>query len=457
MKKIRIGSGAGYGGDRIEPAIDLMERGNLDYIIFECLAERTIALAQLEKKENPEKGYNPLFEYRMDRILDARKKNPIKVITNMGAANPAAAAKKACRMAKEKGITGLKIAAVTGDDVLEKMEAHQDDLIMETGEPLRSISDQVISANAYIGVKGIVEALGQGADIVITGRVADPSLSLAALVYEFGWKMDDYDRLGKGTIIGHLLECAGQVTGGYFCDPGYKDVEELWNLGFPIIEATEDGEFFVTKLDGTGGTVNEMTCKEQIIYEIQDPAKYDTPDCTADFSQVAVRQEAKDKVRVTGVTGTENNGKYKVSVGYQDGYIGEGQISYGGETALERAELAEEIIRKRLAVTGCEYEELRIDMLGVNSLYGKAISKHIAENNANSPAVQRPIEVRLRVAARTKDRANAEKIGNEVEALYVCGPAGGGGAVKSVREIVSVASILIPKTEVTVKVLVKEV
>ena len=259
MKTIRIGSGAGYAGDRIEPAIDLIERGNLDYIIFECLAERTISLAQKAKMEDQKKGYNALFEYRFDRILDALKKHSVKVITNMGAANPYHAALKCQEMAQSKGLTNLKIAYVEGDDISSRLNDYQEYVTIETKKPLSAINGDVLSANGYIGCVGIVEALKNGADIVITGRVADPSLSLGPLVYEFGWSMDDYEKLGKGTWVGHLLECAGQVTGGYFADPGYKDVPELWNLGFPIIEVDENGDkrkefviFIVLSLIGLG-------------------------------------------------------------------------------------------------------------------------------------------------------------------------------------------------------------
>lgn len=452
MKTIRIGSGAGYGGDRIEPAIELLHRGHLDYIIFECLAERTIALAQLQKSKNPDLGYNDLFEYRMTPILDAFKEgHRTKIITNMGVANPLSAMKKAVSMAKERGLTNIKFATVTGDDIYEQLDQFMSCETIETKRPLNKLNGDIISANAYIGAKGIVEALENDADIIITGRVADPSLVVGPLVYEFGWSMDNYDMLGKATIAGHLLECAGQVTGGYFCDPGYKDVDNLWNLGFPIAEFSEDGHLVITKLEGTGGCVNEMTCKEQILYEIQDPSNYYTPDCIADFSQVFVQQVGKDRVSIHDVTGKPHNGVFKVSVGYKDCYIGEGQISYGGSTALSRATLAGEIVQKRLEICNCQYEELRIDAMGVNSLYQNCISTSIADSDNT------PIEVRLRVAARTKDRKNAELVANEVEALYTNGPGGGGGAVKSVREIISVASIFVPRDAITIQVTYAEV
>ena len=284
MRSVRIGSGAGYGGDRLEPALDLIRRGNLDYLIFECLAERTIALAQLEKRHDPSRGYNSLFEYRMTAVLDALRRHPVKIITNMGAANPEAAARKTLELARAAGLLGLKVACVTGDDVLSRLSPEL--TIWESGQPLSTLGNDIISANAYLGCDGILEALNAGADIVITGRVADPALVLGPLRHAFGWAADDYDRLGKGILAGHLLECAGQVTGGYFADPGVKDVPELWNLGFPIAEVGEDGSLVITKLPGTGGLVSEATCQEQILYEIQDPTSYFTPDCTADFSGV---------------------------------------------------------------------------------------------------------------------------------------------------------------------------
>lgn len=433
MKKIRIGSGAGYGGDRIEPAIDLIERGNLDYIIFECLAERTIALAQTLKQKDSRKGYNDLFEYRFDRILDAMKDHSVKVITNMGAANPKAAAKVCKEMAREKGLDHLKIAWVQGDDIADQLDTLQDHVVLENGKKLKEMEADFISANGYIGCIGIVNALKEGADIVITGRVSDPSLSLGPLVYEFGWSMDDYEKLGKGTWIGHLLECAGQVTGGYFADPGIKDVPQLWNLGFPIIEVDETGDGVVTKLEGTGGLVSEQTVKEQTLYEIQDPQNYFTPDVIADFSNVRVKQIGKDRVQLSGASGKKPNGVFKVSVGYHDCWIGEGQISYGGSNALARAQLAKEVLIRRFEMTGLDLEEVRFDLIGCNSLY---------PDNEIFPSDHYQ-EIRLRAVGRSKKYQDAKRIGEEVEALYTNGPCGGGGAMKSLQEVMSIASVFV--------------
>lgn len=446
MKKVRVGSGAGYAGDRLEPALELIEKGNLDYISFECLAERTIALAQKAKLVNPSKGYNGLLEHRMDKVLPLAHKHKVKVITNMGAANPQSAVDVICKMAEEKGIKGLKVAAVYGDDVLAKLDQYKDTTVWETGKPLSELNGEVVSANVYMGIDGIVDALKNGADIVVTGRVSDPALFLAPLVYEFGWDLNNYELLGKGTLIGHLLECGGQATGGYYAEPGKKDVERLGELGFPIAEVCEDGEFIITKVEGSGGVVNKDTLTEQMIYEIHDPSTYLTPDCVADFSNVSFTEIGKDVVKVQGATGREKTDTLKVSLGYKDCFIGEGEISYAGPGCLDRAKLAAEIVEKRLELTNIKYDELRVDFIGINSIYKNSDRKY---NN--------PEEVRLRVAARTKAKYDATQIGNEVETLYTNGPAGGGGATKSVSEIISVASILINRKDVEAKVTYKEV
>lgn len=451
MKKVRVGSGAGYGGDRIEPAVDIMTYGNLDYIIFECLAERTISLAQLEKLKDKNKGYNELLEYRMEKIIPLCVEKKVKVITNMGAANPLAAAEVIKRIAEEKNIKNLKIAAVLGDDVFSEIKSYMDYEIIETGEKIESIKDKIISANAYIGVKGIIEALENNADIIITGRVADPALVLAPLIYEFGWKEDEYDKLAKGIVAGHLLECGAQVCGGYYADPGYKDVPDLWNIGFPIADIYEDGEINLSKLEKSGGVISTETCKEQLIYEIHDPKNYLTPDIIADFSEISVEDMGKDRVSIKGAKGKKKTSLLKTSVGYKDCYIGEGEISYGGSGAYERAKLAGDVIKKRLEYIKLPIEELRIDFIGVNSLFKDKISDSISNFRSDYT------EVRLRVAARTKTKEDAKIIGNEVEALYTNGPAAGGGVRKYVREIISIASILIPEESIKTEVVYREV
>lgn len=434
MRKIRIGSGAGYSGDRIEPAVELAEKGDIDYLVFECLAERTIALAQQAKMKNPALGYDPLLEPRMKAVLATCKKKGIKIVTNMGAANPEAGAKKTAEIAKALGLQGLKIAAVTGDDVIGEIRETPRRL-EETGGSTTDLGNRMVSANAYFGTAPIVEALAKGADVVITGRAADPALFMAPLIREFGWAMDDWDKLGKGTVVGHLLECAGQVTGGYFADPGVKDVDGLGRLGFPIGEVSEDGTLVVTKVAGSGGKVTPQTVKEQLLYELHDPRNYFQPDVIADFSQVEIAEIGPDRVQVTGGTGRPKTDTLKVSVGYIDSYIGEGQISYAGPGAVPRGKLALDIVRERLQIMQVKTSELRFDLIGIDSLHGVTRGASGAE----------PYEVRARVAGRTETLAEAVKIGNEVETLYTNGPAGGGGAFKAAREIVAVQSVLLPR------------
>jgi Acyclic terpene utilisation family protein AtuA len=434
MRTIRIGSGAGYSGDRIEPAVELAEKGDIQYLVFECLGERTVALAQQARMKNPQDGFDPLLEERMRAVLPRCAAKGIKIVTNMGAANPVAAARKTAEIAGSLGLSALKVAAVVGDDVLQACR-ERDLPIMEFDGTIRQLGNRLLSANAYLGAEPMAQALSAGADVVITGRASDPALFLAPMLHAFGWAMDDWKLLGQGTVAGHLLECAGQITGGYFADPPYKDVPNLARLGFPIGEVGEDGSLVITKVESSGGTVSARTCKEQLLYEVHDPTKYLQPDVTADFSKVSVEEIGKDRVRVTGGSGSKRPATLKVSVGYVDSFIGEGQISYAGPGALARGRLALEIVRERLRLTGVAASELRFDLIGVDSLHGSQISAHASE----------PYEVRVRVAGRTENLREAIRIGNEVETLYTNGPAGGGGAFKSARDVVAVASVLLPR------------
>jgi hypothetical protein len=428
--RVRLGAGAGYSGDRIEPAVELAERAEIDYLIFECLAERTIALAQQERQRDPSRGYDPFLEARMRAVLATCRRRGIRIVTNAGAANPIAAATLVRDIARELGLT-VRVAAVTGDDVLHlAREGALRDACDRPFEP----PDDVLSANVYLGAEPIVEALAGGADVVITGRVADPSLFLAPLVHELGWRFDDWTRLARGTIAGHLLECAGQVTGGYFADPGFKSVENLARLGFPIGDVAEDGTTVITKLPDAGGCVTTTTCTEQLLYEMHDPAAYATPDVVADITGATLTEVGRDRVRLDGVAGRDRPAALKVSVGYHDGFVGEGQISYAGPGAVARGRLALEIAAERLRITGVPHSELRVDLIGVNALHGSALS-----------AGRDPYEVRARVAARSQRREDARRIGEEVETLYTNGPSGGGGVTKTVREVVAVTSAFVPR------------
>ncbi|TCO68841.1 acyclic terpene utilization AtuA family protein [Rhodovulum euryhalinum] len=444
MSTLRIGCGAGYSGDRIEPAVDLAERGELDFLVFECLAERTIALAQQARLADPGAGFDPMLERRMRAVLPVTARSGTRIVTNMGAANPRAAAARVVSIAGELGLFGLKVAAVTGDDVLDRLG---DDLALDaTAGHVSDLKGRMVSANAYIGAGPLVQALDRGADVVICGRAADPALFLAPLIHRFGWEMDDWTRLGRGTLVGHLLECAGQVTGGYFADPGVKDVPDLANLGFPLAEVSSDGTAVITKLPGTGGLVSRATCTEQLLYEIHDPASYLQPDVIADFSGVTLDEIGPDRVLVGGAAGRAATGRLKVSIGYRDGWIGEGQISYAGPGALARGRLALDVVRTRLEALGPCLRETRGELIG-----------HDAILPAGRTGVSEPREVRLRFAARCASRADAERVGQEVESLYLCGPAGGGGATQTLREVIAVASTLMAADGVVPRVELLEV
>lgn len=430
MEKIRIGCGAGFSGDRLEPALILTEKGKLDYLVLECLAERTIALAQKRKQQDPNTGYDVLLERRIDRLLPLLLQHKTRLITNIGAANPVAGAKKIIEIAQKQGLK-VTVAVVLGDDVFDQLSGEE--LSMEGNKPLNTYG-KLVSANAYLGVDAILPALASDAQIILTGRVADPSLFLAPMIYELGWEKENADLMGKGTVLGHLMECAGQITGGYFADPITKSVPDMEILGHPIVEVSPDGSGIISKVDGTGGLINTQTAKEQLLYEVLDPENYVTPDVIADFRSVRFEEVRPNQLKVSGGTGKPKSETLKVSVGYQAGWIGEGEISYAGAHALERAKLAGEIITKRI---GDRFEEFRVDYIGMSSLHGEQLSQGSS-----------PYEIRLRIAGKSQDKALAQLVGEEVEALYTNGPAGGGGARKYLNEVIGVVSILMNRREI---------
>ncbi len=420
--------------------MELAQHGALDYLVFECLAERTIALAQKAKLQNAGLGYDPLLVERMTAVLPACVANGVKIISNMGAANPLAAARRTADVARSLGLSGLSIAAVGGDEITGLLRPADGGAPQVEAMPAQVEPEAIIAANAYLGCGPIRDALRLGADIVLTGRVADPSLFVGPLMYEFGWEEDDWPRLGGATLIGHLLECAGQLTGGYFADPGLKDVDGLARLGFPLAEVSADGTAIVTKLAGSGGLLSVATCKEQLLYEVQDPAAYVTPDVIADFSRVAFHELASDRIQVVGAGGLARPETLKVSIGYHDGFIGEGQMSYAGSGALERARLALRIVEERLRLIGVPLRESRYDLIGLDSVCGAL----------KNPPV--PAEIRIRVAGRTRTLEDALRVGREVEALYTNGPAGGGGATSSAKEVVAIASTLVARERVVPRI-----
>jgi hypothetical protein len=427
---VRIGEGAGYSGAWLEPAVELVRHGRLDYLLFECLAERTIALAQLARLNDPAGGYDPHLERRMAAVLPHCRAAGTRVLTNAGAANPVGAGERVADVARRLGLNGLRIGVVTGDDVLGQLDPEL--RLAETGERLTDLGERVVSANVYLGAEPLVAALDKRADVVIAGRVADPSLAVAALRHAFGWAADDWARLGAGTSVGHLAECGPQVTGGYLADPGRIDVPDLANIGYPIAECEADGTATITKLPSSGGAVTVAGCTEQLLYEVGDPSAYLTPDVTADFGRVELAQEGPDRVRVCGATGRAAPPTLKASVGYRDGFVGEGQISYGGAGCVARARQAAEAVLRRLDALGVSLDHVQTDLIGYDSLFSR-------------PGGPEPTEVRLRVAVRVAAPWEAEAVGREVEGLWIAGPYGGGGATRTVREVIAVGSVYLPR------------
>jgi hypothetical protein len=431
---LRIGSGAGYSGDRIDPAQALAERGDLDVLVFECLAERTIALAQLRRSREPGHGYDPLLEARLRAVLPACVRGGVTLLTNMGAANPPAAGAAALGVARELGLA-LRVAVVTGDDVLAWVRANDPPLLDAAGRA--SSLGELVSANAYLGADALLPALASGAQVIVCGRVADPALFLAPLMHRFGWRADDWPRLGQGILVGHLLECAAQVSGGYIAEPGRFDVPDLHDVGFPLAEVSADGSAVITKLPGTGGRIDRLTCTAQLLYEVGDPARYVQPDVVADFSRVRFTEEGEHRVRAEGAGGRARPGTLKATLGYRDGWIGEGQISYAGPGARERGELALQVLAQRLEKLGLGAHERRAELIGVNAMHGPRLGRD-----------REPYEVRVRLAVRCTSSDEAQRIGQEVEAMYLNGPAGGGGVTQGVREVIAAASVRVPRDAV---------
>lgn len=422
-KPLHIGCGAGFSGDRVDAGIHvartLIDSGLPSVLIFETLAERTLALAQTIKRNKPDKGYDPHLEAYLSDVLPLCLKHGIKIIGNFGAANPRAAADKVLRLAESLKIGPLKVGVVEGDDLFESLSPVAI-LEIDTDPPITTNSDEIISANAYLGAQPIAQALSSGADVVITGRVADASLALGPLVHHFGWSWNDWDRLACGTLVGHLLECGAQVTGGYFADPGYKNVPDLSEVGFPITEVSDDGSAIITKARGTGGLVSEQTVKEQLLYEVHDPAAYITPDLILDVTRVKIKEIGINRVQVEGARGRPLPDKLKAIICGHGGWLGEGEISYAGPNAMARAKLAVDVLKKRTEPYSKDCR-LRADIIGIASVFNNDNGERLKE--CHMPAS----DVRVRLAAQSKDRDVVDKVIREVMCLYTCGPAGGGG------------------------------
>lgn len=436
---LRVGCAAGFSGDRTDAASPvvkaLIANGGPSVLIFETLAERTLALAQLARRSDPEAGYEPLLDELLRPVLDLCLQHGVRIVSNFGAANPAGAAQAIAALASELGLRTPRIAVVQGDDL---SAASQRPLLASAiGNEVHAL--KIVSANAYLGAEAIADALLAGAEIVACGRVADPSLTVGPALAHFGWARDDWDRLARATMAGHLLECGTQVSGGYYADPGYKDIPGLANLGYPIAEIDADGNCVITKPPGTGGRIDEHTVKEQLLYEVHDPAAYLTPDVVADISQATVQQLGADRVQLRGVRGHLRPASLKVNVCHENGWLAEGEISYAGPRAEARARLAAEVLRERLHGLG----PLRVDLIGVSSVLADDAGRWLAEQEPGSGR-----DVRLRVALNHTERKAAERLGREVNALYTCGPAGGGGVRTALRPRLGTVSCLVPREHI---------
>ena len=433
---IRIANGQGFWGDWLEAPVRLVEQGPLDYLTLDYLAEITMSIVQKQKQADPNLGYARDFPPLIGRISKILRERHVRVIANAGGVNPVACAREVRRLAPE-----LKVAVVLGDDVYSKL----DDFIghghamcsMDTGEPLSTIRSKVLSANAYIGAFPLAEALATGADVVITGRSTDTALALAPMVHEFGWKPTDFDKLAAGTIAGHIIECGAQSTGGN-CQADWKTMPDFANIGYPIVEAEADGTFCVTKHRGTGGRVTLDTVKEQLLYELGDPKNYITPDCVADFTSIRLEQAGPDRVRVTGIKGKPATETAKLSISYFYGYKATGTLVYSWPDALEKAQVADRVVRERLQQLGLKFEEICTEYLGVNACHGPA-----------APAVEQIPEVQLRVGVRGTDKKAVDRFTRELIPLVLNGPptaTGFGEGRPPVREVVAYWPALIPKS-----------
>ncbi|MGF1608742.1 MAG: acyclic terpene utilization AtuA family protein [Kiloniellales bacterium] len=411
---IAIGCGAGFSADRLDPACALAASGRVAYLVFECVGERTLAFGHRDRMLDPERGYNSLLKRRMRALLPICRRSGTRIVTNMGAANPRAAAAACIAVARDLQLPDLKVAFVLGDDITASLSSDWE--LPELGKSIGEVGRKVVGADAYLGVEHLLPAIESDADVVITGRFADPSLFMAPVVRHYGWRLDDWDRLAAGTLMGHLLECGMQVTGGYFADPPYKSVPDLAHCGYPLAEIDAEGGLVVTKLAEAGGCVTLHTVKEQLVYEVHDPAAYLTPDVTADFSGVELHQDGRDRVRLSGARGRERPDRLKVTVGFDGGFQGEAGISYSGPGAQGRATLAREILRERITRLHKLSGRLRVDLIGLNSIHATAIER--------SSDTQ---DVRVFATYQDLEREAVETALWEVESLLCCGPAGGGG------------------------------
>ncbi len=452
-EKVLIANGQGFWGDSILGPIRLVQEGPLDYLTLDYLAEVTMSIMQKLKSRDPNKGYATDFVEMCRRVLPTCKEKGIKIIANAGGVNPISCRKALAEVIKELGLEGMKIGIVEGDDILDDLESliagGEEFKNMDNGEPLKPYLDKVKTANVYIGAEPIVEALKQGADIVITGRATDPSIVLAPLMYEFDWSIEDMDMMAAGTIAGHIVECGAQCTGGNYVH--WKEIPDMAKIGYPVIEASSDGSFVVTKHDGTGGRVTVETVTSQLVYEMSDPSNYITPDCVADFTSIQLEQADTDRVQISGIKGRPATDTYKVSISFHEGYKLISQLTVAGPDAVEKAKLCAEIVFDRVAFDGVTFtdEEKFVEILGTNACHAGIAA-----------APEEPAEVILRIGARSPDKSKLDRLGMEIVPLVTSGPPGvtgfAGGRPKA-TEIISYWPALLSKGKIETKVSVEEV
>ena len=448
-RMIRIASGQGFWGDWLEAPVHQVERGPIDYLMMDYLAEVTMSIMQKQRSRDPSLGYAKDFVPLMSRLLPALLQQRVRVIANAGGVNPSACADAVLAAAREQGLAArLKIGVVSGDDIMDRldalMERGHEFTNLDTGEPLESVRNAVQSANVYLGAWPIVKALKLRARIIITGRVTDTGLTLAPMIHEFGWGRRDWNKLAAGTVAGHIIECGAQCSGGN-CMVNWERIPHMEDPGYPIIEAERDGRFVVTKHDGTGGRVTVPSVTEQLVYEMGDPKNYITPDCVADFGSIALEQTAKDRVRVTNVRGTKATPFLKVSISYEWGYKAIGTLIYGWPDAVKKARKADRILRARLDRLGLEFDEVLTELVGVNATHGRL---------SGPPDPEIP-EVQLRIGVRAKERAPVERFSREIAPLILNGPpsvTGFAGGRPKVESIVAYWPALVPKKEIRAKV-----
>jgi len=451
-EKIRIASGQGFWGDLPTAPYDQVTRGPVDYLVMDYLAEVTMSIMQKQKRKDPSLGYAKDLVPLMEEILPICLEKGIKIITNGGGVNPVSCRNAIFQVAKSVGLKKLRIGVVLGDDILNRLDEFRAKGIaltnMETGESLDAIRDSIENANVYFGAFPIARALAQGADVVIAGRTTDTGLTLAPMVYKFGWKENDWDKLASGTVAGHILECGGQASGGNFSGD-WRSVPDLAHIGFPIAEACPNGEVVITKHEGTGGRVTLATVTEQLVYEIGDPRDYITPDCIADFTTIQLTQDCENRVRLSGVRGRPATEYYKVSMSYADGYTAVGTLTYAWPDALDKARRADEILRTRLSDAGLQFDEIRTEFLGYDSSHGPL-----------SPKNTEPNEVVLRIGVRGHDYTAVERFGKEIAPLVLNGPpcvTGFAGGRPKPSEVIAYWPALIPKRAVEPQVVVEEI